>query len=891
VEGDSNERDKNGWFFTNDTSADLKYLETIRLFCVWAVALALAALPVVVAADFGGILRWTQFVAAIAVTLLTLLSLLAYWDTSNRGQLRQHVLLLPIVAWIIYGFGQTLSLPPAIVKTLNPASYEAYTLWLQSVVPESEIPSAFPISISPHDSAHVVAMLCVVVAFVFASAMIFCTRSRITLLLNVLSLGAALHVVYALLRLVFPDAGWIDQSHGLSSNSFGIFVNRNNAALLMNLGLACSLGLLSWRVTALSGQEIDDGQFEYRELFSLLSDRDSIVGIVCTVLCLCGLLLCGSRGGIVSILAGALLAFGWVRQRRGFATLPVVVVAVCFAAGILLVPLQLSFKSLERFDFFSAESSTIANDGRLLLWPECFQAALANLPTGSGLSTFAYAYLPNQSGTLKVWANHADNLWLELFLEQGFVGLALVGLVFFFIIRAINRLAGSPDPIDQGLRTAGWYMVGAIVCSQCFDFGLILPGNLFFAAIVFTAIIARTVSVIGFEAETDQLSNSKLVGTEPAIRTPAATSIFAPRWRTPIFVLIALCVIGLPVAAMGKLKNDAEIDTLIRKIDFQSKSLRTDLDGLRKWEDRLELRLRDQTSPALLAALGDIKYSRARLAEVIAQRPKTLDEIDVLFGKMKPAERTHDNVKISSDVMEKYREAMACYDKSLAVKPLGIRARSGKLYLSFLESDPGKVRTVIDQLIALHRNNPSVLLILGEYAANRAEFDLATELWKTATQEQSRLTARVISLCQKHDQISLADVVPPVPATVRLAAERLLKFDDNDATKYLAFSLDALACDQCDSLEERSSCLSLQGDVAYKLEKYDLAFEQYALAIQSNPAKAELRLKLVRRLREQDRIDQARAEAIRGRSVLPNDNRFDRLIKSMAEYDLRHELE
>ncbi|QDT12291.1 O-antigen ligase family protein [Planctomycetes bacterium K23_9] len=869
----------------------MKFISTIRTTLVWCTAALLAVLPIVIAADFGGILRWTQLLIGLATVAITLLSLAAYWDQPNKGQLRQHVLLLPLIAWLFFAWFQTLPIAPGIVSLLSPGSYTAYTQWLSGIVPPSEMPTKFSISVAPHDSRQAVAMLALVIGIVFASTMTFCTRARIILLLNVVALGVAAHVGYGLLRLVFPGADLYDSVNDLSYASFGTFVNPNNAALFMNLGLGCSLGLLSWRINALAGQELDDEQFEFNDLVSLMGDRDSMIGVFCAVICLGGLLLCGSRGGIVSVLFGALLAFGWVRQRRGLATLPVVAAALAIAAAILLLPMKLSMKSIERFEFFSDDARTFASDGRLLIWPDGFEAGVNYLPAGSGLSTYAFSHLPYQSGVLKTWAQHADNLWLELFVEQGIVGVALAIVIMFLIVRSLTKLRESPDPIDQGLRTAGWYILGVILCSQFFDCGLMLPANLLLVAVIYSATITRHVSVRTRDAssdETRQLGSDDKVGT-PGI-LPAENTIFAGRWRKPLFVVVALLVVALPILNLPTLRRNAGIESLVRSANFQIESLRTDADGLDSLAIKLASDLGDSPEPQLLEALGSVLRSQARLAEVYEKRPKTSDEVAQLFDETKPATRKSGSMQISPSVRRQYSSALSKYHQSLAVRPLGVNARSGKLYLDFLQTDSSQSKKSLEQLFVLHRNNPAVLLLLGQYAANRDEYELAAKLWRTAAMERSGLTTKAIELASLHDQINIAEVVPDRPETIRLASRYLLQSGQEQANEYLANSFDAVACDKCNSLEEKAACLSLQGDIAYKLERHELAFKQYRLAIDRSPSDAELRLKLIRRLREQNRSDQARKESSRGRTVIPGDKRFDSMIKSIAQDDLRKAL-
>ncbi len=897
------------------------FVYSLRTIIVWAAAFSLCALPIIVAVDFGGILRWTHLMIGFAVLGITLASLAAFWDQENRGKLRQHVLLLPMAVWFLFSLFQTISLPSGIVGLLSGASYEAYTQWLQPIVPADELPSWFAISVSPLDSGHAVTMLALVASVVFASTMVFCTRKRITLLLSVCAVGVTLHVAYAGMRLVFPGTDLFDQVQDAAGASFGTFINRNNAALFMNLGLGCSLGLLSWRLSALTGQDVDDDQFEFNDLVALIGDRDSMIGIICSVFCIGGLLICGSRGGIVAILFGSLLAFGWVRQKRGFATLPVMAVVVGISAAILLVPLQLDMKSIERFEFFNSEARTFASDGRLMIWPEGLQAGVAYLPSGSGLSTFAYSYLPFQTGELKAWAQHADNLWLELFVEQGLFGIAIVVWMVYLVVRSLNLLRDSPDPIDQGLRTAGWYIIGAVVCSQIFDFGLILPANFLLLAIIFPAIIARRVSVTtgvivdssladdDYVSEEDYLSDDDYLrdgqprgqslaerqrhtnrhesnrhkGRAPTTRK----SIFASRRRYPVFAAIAAVAIVSPALAIPKLKRSAEIETLVRSAKFQLDGARTDPQKLKQFSSKLALLMDDPPEPSLANILGDYQYAEGRLTEVLEKRPETAEDVERLFDETKPVERKHQGLQLSPTVTQRYTDAMDCYNESLVSRPLGVNARAGKLYLGFLQDNPDQSRATINQLFTLHRNNPSTLLLLGEYAANRNQFDQAAKLWETASLEQSNMTVKAISLSQRYDQIPLASVIPHQPKAVRIAAQKLLLSDDQQAIDFLSHAYDEVACDQCDSLESKATCLSLRGDIAYKLQRYDDAFQQYAAAIDCNPSNASIRLKLVQKLREQGHYAKARRAAQMGRDAIPAEKRFSSLIKAIADDEVR----
>ena len=112
--------------------------------------------------DFGGVLKWTQYVSSFAVIAATLLSCAAIFGERNPGGLRQHVLLIPLALWFLYSLFQIIPLSSGFVQTLSPGSYSAYTQWLQPLLPASDLPTTFSVSVAPHDSSHAAAVLALV---------------------------------------------------------------------------------------------------------------------------------------------------------------------------------------------------------------------------------------------------------------------------------------------------------------------------------------------------------------------------------------------------------------------------------------------------------------------------------------------------------------------------------------------------------------------------------------------------------------------------------------------------------------------------------------------------------------------------------------------------------
>jgi O-antigen ligase len=434
-------------------------------------AAIIALLPILVAMDFGGVLWWTQYVAGLAIVAAFMLALVSLADWNQYTRPRQLLVMVPLLLWLAYSAFQTVSLPPSIVAMLSPGSYAAYTDWLEPILPASQLPQSFPISIIQDDSIHAVAWFGLMAVLSWTSLRVFNTRARLIGLLSCFAITGAIVSVLGIVGLMLPESPFFETVADSSRGHFSTFVNRNNAALTMNLGLAASFGLLSWRLSALTGQELDGSEFEFNDLLSLTSDRDSAIGVACTILCFTGLLVCGSRAGLATVLFASLLSLGWLRKRRGFRTIPVVLITSTILGALLTLPLKLELESIKRMQFFSDESKTILNDGRFDHWPESWQSAVNYLPGGSGLSTYSHAYLPYQNATAKAWFVHADNLWLELLVEQGVVGISFAVFLLLVCIGCLHRMAFSHDALDHGLRVAGWYCIGTVLFSQVFDFG------------------------------------------------------------------------------------------------------------------------------------------------------------------------------------------------------------------------------------------------------------------------------------------------------------------------------------------------------------------------------------------------------------------------------------
>lgn len=147
-----------------------------------------------------------------------------------------------------------------------------------------------------------------------------------------------------------------------------------------------------------------------------------------------GILLTGSRGGVLAAVVGIVVVMIYGGSTRRTVTV-VVVVGLAVAVGLQQAPEKLEERLV-------ATSST----GRTDIW----QLGLDTCPTycgrGSGFGSFPAVYedefLTNpKGGGFRTAGFRAHNIWLQALIETGAVGLALLVLAFGAVILDLRRLA------------------------------------------------------------------------------------------------------------------------------------------------------------------------------------------------------------------------------------------------------------------------------------------------------------------------------------------------------------------------------------------------------------------------------------------------------------------
>jgi O-antigen ligase len=876
--------------------------------------MAVVCLPLLIVAislDFGGILPWSRWVVAVVSLALAILAWTAHslvrldqvrtpgntqdqyglaGDAADRTARIPALFLLAAAAYVLF---QTVDLPASWVAWLSPGTGAAYTQWLTNLVPTA--PDRFPISVDVDSTLGGVAILLVLSAFAMTVAWTFRTGGQITVFLSIIAVGAAAMSVYGLVRLASGDPFVWDAKIG----GFGTFVNRNAAAMWLNLGLGCSLGILAIRSSVRFGHEVDDPEFEINDWFGLSSDPQAIVGIFSGLLCMIALLACGSRGGLVAAIIGFVVAMGWVRGNRGLRTYPIIALMMLICVVVMIVPFRLSITSLKRFSFFNQSGTgTISEDGRWNHWQDALVAFQNHLPLGSGAGTYGDAYRPYQDKSAGSWFEHADNLWLEWLVELGLFGAVVMVLVVVYVVKQLRLLLDSNDSIDHGLRATGWYTLSSVFVADCFNFGSLHLCNAMVVVAIFSilgyrATITQTLEDANASKELQARAGLASLHTSEVNKSP--TQKFWLDWLRPSlsFVATSVAILGC-FWSVSLLGTQAKVDAEIRARQLAGSPSEMTVADLQPWIDRLSALPRHQSLDAELSLL---QFSLGRRLDLDDADPGSDAEAEQLFAQTETSTRRlnwSDGGKsivgprpLSAAPRVAYDRSVQYAQRALEFRPLAVKPRSRLIACDFHHGDVAMATKAFDELSILVHNNAAEMFKLGRYAAGSADQARLRQAWFRSMELNPSNTAAVLSETFRRKLDRKGWAFPDKPEVSRAAIQWLLQQQDPDRS-LLQSGVELLSCESCDTQASKAACYQLSAEAKLVLGKVQEGFSDYVAAVNSITIDPNLRLQFCKRLKEYGYGDSAITEATKARVAIPGDPRFDQFINAMiAESEVK----
>ena len=235
------------------------------------------------------------------------------------------------------------------------------------------------------------------------------------------------------------------------ANPYGSFVNRHNFAAFMEMTICVPLGLM------FVGAINKDRRLLYVTAIALM-------GVA--------LLLSGSRGGLISLLAAIFFLIILTTKTKNYGQfglkigLSVLLVATIIVGSILIG----GESSLTRLA--ETAGSEDFSTSRTYIWGVTMSVIANSFPFGAGFGAFAVAYTPYDSFSGLMRVEQAHNDYLEVFAVAGIIGLLIGGFFLFQLLRDGLQNAKTANRFRRGVCIGALAGCFAILVHSLFDFVL-----------------------------------------------------------------------------------------------------------------------------------------------------------------------------------------------------------------------------------------------------------------------------------------------------------------------------------------------------------------------------------------------------------------------------------
>jgi O-antigen ligase len=378
----------------------------------WIAAIVLAAsqtlcngpdgIPGAVIAETGLLLPSIALIACCAIS-----------PRSLRFSRPDRLLAALLIGIVLLAMIQLMPLPPTLWKSL--AGRTGLSVEMQRI---GVVTGWRPLSLSPLASERsLLALLPAIAIFMTARAVSATDRKRLLQIVMAMGLLSAMLGITQVSQGPDSDLRLFRPSN--LSDAVGFFANRNHYGSLLAMLLPFSIG---WTIHEFMRKREVGYTWMLRALMPCCATFVLVIGI----------LLSHSRAGLLlSVLAGmGGIAMLW---RSGAGIRIVLAVGACGAlAGVLA--LQIAGNDV-------VSRMTALDLGADTRWPVQATTIAASHrygALGSGLGTFVNAYqsvAPDYQADQEGYVNHANNDYLELWLETGWMGAALIVLFFIWYAR------------------------------------------------------------------------------------------------------------------------------------------------------------------------------------------------------------------------------------------------------------------------------------------------------------------------------------------------------------------------------------------------------------------------------------------------------------------------
>jgi len=834
---------------------------------------------------FGGVQTVVSFHVAIALMAVLSMSIIAFVCFRWKPMAPSLATLVLPLAFICYAVFQCAPLPgwlspyfahvneirqefgetPSTQLSLRASDLGAAPVAVQAIQSASIIPQNSKIALVPLMLATTIGAL---------ASLLFGTRRWRSIFLWFVLLNTAALSVWGIVQ---RSKGSVDVLPGIANTTRGLpfssFYYRNAGAAAILPGIAAAAALFSVsRSRSLLGSTKKSPAGVYRNRHythpsSILSAKDlALLTIGCLVVV--GVVTSLSRGAWVAAIA-ALVIVGFVFRREMqigksgvILTVFLAILTIATAQASQQIEAKLNRMSLEAFSF----------NERWDHWRNGSATAISYLPFGSGLGTYGYATLSDQTTPTAVWFQEAHNQYLQVLTESGIFGLAvLIGMIGWATYAVVRVLLRATSNEDKAFAVFGLIVLVCAVVHSTVDFVIAIPANLFLYASFFGIFGGLAASI----------TSKRTVRRSPAPQAIGAIAIFAS-----CAVLTCYCVkyselemIGdqaIEQTSVADLKDPLPKEMIEERIAVLNRAIASQPDRAVLYRHRAMYQFARYRSAVIDAG---------KLAgESISWENTQPDVIFGIISSIVPASRkaTINSLLEERSMQEPLGLALRDVADGLRLNPLFAQLHLTGAVLSPLgDWDADKW---IVQAAALSKSDPDKLYACGLYAYYSGDTEQMTKSWADclAVSRSHDKTIMTFGLKRLNAVEFAAKLIPPskpemLVALIQTVLQAYLKSDSNtnqDGKALAREVADQLLVDSRVSVERRHAVAAF---IFEMVNDKVAAKDQWLAAVESAPKNSNYRYKAAETLRANGRLEEALRHVVLGNTLTPEDKRFSQL--------------
>jgi hypothetical protein len=404
------------------------------------------------------------------------LSMLEWTPLHTLGIFFISLILLQLIPW-----------PSLWVKAISPGTFRVYKQALGTV------PDFISLSLYPYATRIGLFKVLAYLGVFFLIINWADSKAKIQGLVYAFAFVGIFEALYGILRFLrgYPHIWWFENIWAGGAPS-GTYINRNHLAGLLEITIPMTFGLLIATVGRQAEvRERADSQSIRERADSRIKEIKGVRGFLLSLdlgnstfakttlivfllaMMVLGLILSGSRGGIISLSVSFLFMNSMLFFRKRFRRYVAVSFIICLIA--LVYGLHTGIERIvQRFENITEDSKVRIRFARTSM------ELKRDFPIlGTGWGTFKEAYRRYQSPEDEMYElNHVHHDWIELGAEMGSLGLGLVIFVFLFCMGYFFSLwRKRKNSFSIGIGLGGMGAMVSLALHSFTDFNMHIPAN------------------------------------------------------------------------------------------------------------------------------------------------------------------------------------------------------------------------------------------------------------------------------------------------------------------------------------------------------------------------------------------------------------------------------